>query len=284
VTFRALPAVKRVGHLLFSNFGSLVRLTAFWLSVVLSLAGFSLFAPYNLGGMLRYFDYATSLYVVLAVAVLIAAVGLYAYSAVSIAIHRRLLLEASSDCGVVFPEFKITLRYVANIIGIIIFFIIYTYFFKFMYEVMAGVVKGPLEHDLGIKLTDYLPKRLMVEAAGLAGIIGFFYCMARLTVHLPAIAIGRKDYGAEEGFLDSIGKFVQLLVFVILVRVMPTMLCFWLTSSIGSLEIGFGDLRAGSLWRLLVFFVQVVLWWSNLVIGIVATTVLYERLGRGQEN
>jgi hypothetical protein len=92
----------------------------------------------------------------------------------------------------------------------------------------------------------------------------------RLAIKLPAIALGRRDYGLEKAWNDSTGNFLPIagyLVMLYLSVFIPQKLLEWVSTNMAE--------SLGLLGAIQVVIVSVLVQWFALIVGISWLTTLY---------
>jgi hypothetical protein len=94
--------------------------------------------------------------------------------------------------------------------------------------------------------------------------------MYRLFIKLPAIALGRTDYGFGQAMRDSQGNFLEMMGFILLFTIAMLVPSFILGFITGILEAGLGIIGT-----IVSVVLNVAYQWFTLIIGISALTTLY---------
>lgn len=250
---RKLPVGTCIRHAVNSvrnNISYAFRISWPWYGaiVVLSIANFALLGVLAAGGNLDLTPFGV---------VLLVAASLVAFAAIAVNWHRYILLDEVPKGGDIFRLDGKTWRYLGNL-----------FLVAFILSIISTFTIGPLI-ALAVGLYSYAVIAVMI----IIGLIVFLFMAifsVRLSVKLPAVALGRQDFSFSHALAATRGNTPQLFLLVL----------FQLALAIGvSLFMLFLEYLTVSIHPIFGFIVgllvQLFLNWILLIFGITILTSLY---------
>jgi hypothetical protein len=257
---RKLPvigAVKHIAETVIDNIDVAFKISWPWMLVLLG-AGFvaAFFAPHIAPGTIP--TAGTGAFA--GIAFLMSIVTFVAFASIAINWHRYVLLnEITTGAGLLRFD-GLVARYVGNsLLAALILVIPFSIFFAIFFAVFGHSLGGP---------SDVFPI-LPIIAISIAFLIASPF-MYRLFIKLPAIALGRTDYGFGQAMRDSQGNFLEMMGFILLFTIAMLVPSFILGFITGILEAGLGIIGT-----IVSVVLNVAYQWFTLIIGISALTTLY---------
>jgi hypothetical protein len=258
---RKLPvfaAFKHVWATVFNNAGAAFRLSWPWLLVMAATMALFLAGIASLHAGLGSAKAGGEDFFLLLIVVTVFVV---AFASIAVNWHRFVLLdEMPKGMGVLRIDSQVW-RYIGNLflIGLIV---------GLPFLIVGSVLMYLLNAMLG---HSFFGMRMIF-----GGLVFFAVLLAvnvivnRLAIKLPAIALGRRDYGLEKAWNDSTGNFLPIAGYLVLLYLsvfIPQKLLEWVSTNMaGSL---------GLLGAIQVVIVSVLVQWFALIVGISGLTTLY---------
>jgi hypothetical protein len=264
---RQLPlfaAFKHVWATVFNNAGAAFRISWPWLLVIAILTAFFVASSPTLSGVSAS---KTSEGRILLLFSLLIVIFLLAFASIAVNWHRFVLLDEMPKGLQVLRIDGQVWRYLGNLflIGLIV-------------GLPFGISASVLVKLLGnCCLPNPMLGRSMFDPPVIFGMLVFFglllalnVIVTRLAIKLPAVALGRRDYGLGQAWNDSAGNFFPIMGYACLIGVSvlaPQKFLEWVS---GNMENSLGLLGT-----IQVVVVSVVVQWVALIVGISALTSLY---------
>jgi hypothetical protein len=246
---RKLPvfaAFKHVWATVFNNAGAAFRLSWPWLLVMTATMALFLAGIASLHGGLGPAKAGGEDFFLL---LIVLTVFVVAFASIAVNWHRFVLLdEMPKGMGVLRIDSQVW-RYIGNLF-------------------LIGLIVGLPFGFGGLVLVKLLGSFGMLVL--FATLIALNVIIYRLAIKLPAIALGRRDYGLEKAWSDSTGNFFPIMGYAFLLAVsmlIPQTLLEWVSSNMAS--------SLGLLGTIQVVIVSVLVQWFALIVGISGLTTLY---------
>ena len=196
-----------------------------------------------------------------------ACAGIIAYSSIAVNWHRYILLDEVAEGWTRLRIDGLMWRYIGNVLGIIVLM------------TLLGLVIG-----IPLGIITYFTKDLgwlsiLIYGLGILGVLGLALVSTyRLSVKLPSIAIGRKDFRLRDAWNSTAENFAQILGLVLLL-----FLCLLL---VGLLMLGINYVSgvSGGIPGLSISLaIQVAVNWVATILGVTVLTSLYGFFVEGRE-
>ncbi len=258
---RKLPVGTCIRHAVNSvrnNISYAFRISWPWYAAiaVLSIAVFAGLGVLAAGGVLSALHFGV---------VFLVAISFVAFAAIAVNWHRYILLDEVPTGGSIFRLDGHTWRYLGNLllIGLILFLI-------------SAVIMGPL-----IALAANLYSDSVIIAVVIVGLV-FFMILAifsvRLSVKLPAVALGRRDFTFSHALAATRGNSLPvllLILFQVALALGTGMLMFFLEFVTGAIHPIFGFVTG--------LLAQLFVNWILTIFGITILTSLYGFFAEGRD-
>jgi hypothetical protein len=263
---RRLPVLAAFQHVwatVFSNAGAAFRLSWPWLLVV-GLMGLFLVAISPTQSETPAISTSESQNI--AAFFLAIFVFMLAFASIAVNWHRYVLLDEMPKGSKFLRIDGLVWRYLGNLLLILLIVAV-------PFGIAVGIYSGSMDvSDLldsngGLSPTS-LP--LLAIAFFLTIMVAVNIIIYRLSIKLPAVALGRRDYGVTKAWDDSKGNALPILGFAFLVYLsltIPERILDWASESLAS--------PLGILGAIQLVVVGVVFQWFALIVGISALTSLY---------
>ena len=270
---RTLPVTKTLGHAIKSttnNIGFAFHISWPWILMLLPLnVATNLYLLFNglqpdaRGQM----DPALLGKLFLVVAPLTIA-GIIAYASIAVSWHRYILLDEIPQGWKRLRVDSLTWRYIGNIILMVLL-------------IMACTIGA----GLGIALGGYILNAILGETPAMVVVVSallFMYLYAvvaayRLSVKLPAVALGRVDFSMGGAWRATEGNMWRMLGLLILL-----IICMLLVG-LGMLAVAYVFNKFGTVGLSLSIAIQVMVNWVATILGVTLLTSLYGFFVEGRE-
>lgn len=268
--FRAIPAVVHVLGTVVRNIGPAIRMSWPWLAIyaIVQAIGLLLFPDLQkvFAGeedALKNAEPGTG--IMLLTLLLLSTV---AFSSLAVNWHRFMLLGEEAEGEERLRMDGLVFRYIGN-------------------AMLGGLIGG------GLSLLALIPVMILgfawsrelglVTVAVLSAVVylGIFMLFQRLFLKLPAIALGRDDYGFRDALADSGGNNMRIAGFIIALSVIMLIAVVVTALPLAYLIIIKGE--GSTAMALFGWTVQLVLNWLGWIVGINALTTLYGIFAEGRE-
>jgi hypothetical protein len=258
---RKLPvfaAFKHVWATVFNNVGAAFRLSWPWLLVMAAtMALFFAGLISRHGGLGPAKAGGKDIFLFL----IVGTVFMLAFASIAVNWHRFVLLDEMPKGMAVLRINSQVWRYIGNafLIGLIV---------GLPFLIVGSVLMYPLNAMLGQSFLG-LPM-IFGGLVFFAAVLAVNVIVNRLAIKLPAIALGRRDYGLEKAWNDSTGNFLPIagyLVMLYLSVFIPQKLLEWVSTNMAD--------SLGMLGAIQVVIVSVLVQWFALIVGISGLTSLY---------
>lgn len=272
--FRATAAFGHVVASVYRNFGAALRMSWPWMLVYAVMQALAvLFQPDVLavlsGDGPAVLRMTSSVWGTVA---LLLGISTLAFSSLAVNWHRLLLLDDEAEGVDRLRIDGIVWRYLGNMALLIL--------------ALSPVFVIAMVTGLSIAFSVFGPENgmgsfLLAFAISLLPAAGVLVILQRLMIKLPAIAIGRNDYGFGDAWDDSRGAFLRIAGFVLMVLGttyglgLLASVPFTLLSAVLGTQGVLGPL-IGSLWQLAIN-------WIAWIVGLNAITTLYGMFVEGRE-
>jgi hypothetical protein len=260
----AFAAFKHVWATVFTNAGAALRISWPWLLVMAISTAFFVASSPTLSGVS---PSKTSEGRILFLFSLLVVIFSLAFASIAVNWHRFVLLDELPKGLQVLRVDSHVWRYLGNLflIGLIV-------------GLPFGLAAAILVKLLGnCCLPNAMLGRSIFGPPVIFGMLIFFGLLLalnviinRLAIKLPAVALGRRDYGLGQAWSDSAGNFFPIAGFAFLLYVsviVPQKLLEWVSENLEN--------SLGLLGTIQVVVVSVVVQWFALIVGISALTSLY---------
>ncbi|WP_146256122.1 hypothetical protein [Aestuariivirga litoralis] len=272
--FRAIPAFAHVVVAIYRNFGAALRMSWPWMLVYAGVQTLALlFQPDVL--VVLSGDGPAALRMTSSgwwTVALLMGISMLAFSSLAVNWHRLLLLDEEAEGVERLRLDGLLWRYLGNTALLILTLVPVA-----VIAMIAGLSISFSVFGSGNGMGSFL----LAFGIALLPVAVVLVVLERLMIKLPAIAIGRSDYGFGAAWDDSRGEFLSLAGFVLMVLGttyglgLLASVPFTLLSAVLGTHGGLGPL-IGSLWQLAIN-------WIGWIIGLNAITTLYGILAEGRE-
>jgi hypothetical protein len=262
---RKLPVFKALGHAIRSttdNIGFAFHISWPWMLMLLpiTIAG-NIYLTLNAAQNPNEFD-PKSLFLIL----LMTIPAVIAYSSIAVNWHRYILLDEVAEGWSRLRIDGLMWRYIGNAVGI--------FLLMFIFGLVVGFIGGAALALFGVTGQT----KLIVAAIGY--LILFAYVIVwsyRLSLKLPSIAIGRKNFTLRDAWKATDRNFWRILGIVLLFflcLVLVALAMFLLTYLFGQM---------GTLGLSVLLAIQVAVNWVATILGVTLLTSLYGFFVEGRE-
>ena len=273
--FRATVAFGYVLASVCRNLGAAIRMSWPWMAVYAALQALAVtFFPgvaQILSGNTT--DPLVNAPATLLVMVLLLSVSTLAFSSLAVNWHRFMLVGDEAE-GLERLRIDGTVwRYLGNLSLLLLVLVPAVLIVMFIGLAASGAMLGFGEEGGASSF-------VLAVVIALLPILVILVTLQRLMIKLPAIALGRRDFGFGEAWADSKGNVFRLAGFVLMVMGSSYGIGFLASATLTLLAGGLGN--GGLLGQLLGTSWQLAVNWIGWIIGINAITVLYAVFAEGR--
>ncbi len=268
--FRAIPAVGHVLGTIAPNIGPAIRMSWPWLAIyaIVQAIGLMLFpdlAKMFAGDKDAFSNAALGTGIMLATLLVLSTI---AFSSIAVNWHRFMLLGEEPEGEDLLRLDALVFRYIGNamLAGLIIGSLIVVMTILFVIVAMFA------PDNLGI---------ILFVILFLALFLGSLVVYPRLFLKLPAIALGRDDYGFRDALADSAGNNLRIGFFMMVLTVVLFIAAMVLSLPLAFLVIARGE--PSTTMAVLSWTFQLLINWLSWIVGINALTTLYGIFAEGRE-
>jgi hypothetical protein len=271
-TFRAIPATGRALRMVFANLGSALRLCWPWLAI-LAVVRLVLVTSFPDGWLAELEGSGVQLGPIAAVD---SVLGTVAFSSIAVNWHRHLLLGEQATGGQRLRMDWPVWRYLGNFLLIVL--LLPLVFAAPIALISLGVI--PVLAAAGDSPAVIIVMVSLAAALSLA-LIWSMVAIERLSIKLPAIALGNEGYGFASAWRDSSGSSFRLFGYLLMIS--------FIAAFIGSVfipmnaETHWSQTHGTILFQSLLGLLLLLATWISSLILISSLTVLYGVFGEGRE-
>lgn len=269
-SFRAIPAVGHVLGTVARNIGPAIRMSWPWLAIyaIVQVIGLMLFpdlAKMFAGDKEAFSNAAPGTGIMLVTLLVLSTI---AFSSLAVNWHRFMLLGEEPEGEDLLRLDALVFRYIGN-------------------AMLAGLIIGSLNVVMTILVVIvamFTPDRLGIlffVILFLAILVASLVVYPRLFLKLPAIALGRDDYGFRDALADSAGNNLRIAFFIVVLTFVIFVFALVLSLPLALVMIAQGE--PSTTMAVLGWTFQLVINWLGWIVGINALTTLYGIFAEGRE-